>query len=207
MYLGNKLDEGLKEVSGLVLVYGASASGKSTFAMQSSLQFAKKGRVLFFDTERSFSVDRIKLMTGDYEKLLDNIIVVDIKNFEDQFNKILEVEKMVKNGEFIYVVIDSFGNFYRHALHNSDHIDTNDKVIQMLRNLKHVSKLGIPVLITNQVYSSPITGSENKAVGGTMIRNFSDSILELELSPRKITIHKPINQKISFKINNEGLVV
>ena len=53
------------DINGLCLIYGPSASGKSTLAMQTSLEFAKKGKVLFFDTEKSFSIDRIKLMDSD----------------------------------------------------------------------------------------------------------------------------------------------
>ena len=65
-------------------IFGPNGSGKSTLAMQISLEFAENNRVLFFDSENSFSIERIKLMSNEYEKLLENILVIKIKDFEDQ---------------------------------------------------------------------------------------------------------------------------
>ncbi|MBT3691239.1 AAA family ATPase [Candidatus Woesearchaeota archaeon] len=191
-------------INGLGLVYGPSASGKSTWALQTSLEFAKKGKVLFFDTEKSFSIDRIKLMDKDYEKLLENLMIISIKDFDDQVDKINQVEELVKKGNFDYVVVDSFGFFYRHGLHNQNYTEVNEKAILMLRNLKHVINLGVPVLITNQVYSDQ--EGNIKTVGGSMIRNFSDSIFELETEPRKIIFHKPEKEGLLFEIDNSGIV-
>ena len=191
------------DINGLCLIYGPSASGKSTLAMQTSLEFAKKGKVLFFDTEKSFSIDRIKLMDSDYEKLLENIMVISVSSFEDQTKKLNHVEELVKKGDFCYVVIDSFGFFYRHGLHNQNYTEVNEKAILMLRCLKHVVEMKIPVLITNQVYSDK--EGKIKTVGGNMIKNFSDSILELEVEPRKVVFHKPEKEEILFKIDNLGL--
>jgi len=39
---------------GITLVYGESATGKTTFGLQSSLTFAKDGKVLFLDCDGSF---------------------------------------------------------------------------------------------------------------------------------------------------------
>ena len=204
MILNNKLDSFFMEVRGLTLVYGPSASGKSTLAMQSSLEFAKKGKVLFFDTEKSFSIDRIKLMQSHYNKLLENIIIVPITSFDEQIIKLKNIEKLVKIGNFDYVVIDSFGIFYRHALHNFDYSDINKKTIEILKCLKHVVDLDVPVLITNQVYSDK--KGQIKTVGGQMIRNFANSIIELKLDPRKIKIHKPEENEIKFNIDNSGFI-
>jgi RecA/RadA recombinase len=205
MYFGNELDKYFEKINGLILVYGPSASGKSTFAMQSALEFAKRGKVLFLDTEKSFAIDRIKIMNPDYEKLLENLIVIDIKNFDDQVEKLKEIEKLVDEGKFKYVIVDSFGNFYRHALHNKGYTEGNEKAILMLRKLKHVVEKGVPVLITNQVYETQ--EGEIKTVGGKMIRNFSDSIIELELEPRTIRVHKPHEDSIKFKIENSGFLL
>ena len=204
MYFGNDLDNYFGKIGGLILMYGPSTSGKSTFAMQSSLQFAKKGKVLFLDTERSFAIDRIKLMDPNYKKILENIIVLNIKDFDDQVEKLKHIEELVKKGKFSYVIIDSFGNFYRHALHSKEYTEVNEQAVLMLRSLKHIVEMGIPVLITNQVYETQ--KGEIKTVGGTMIRNFSDSIIELELEPRNIKVHKPEEDNIAFKLDNSGLI-
>ena len=203
MKLNNNLDVFFEDLNGLILVYGPAASGKSTLALQSCVEFAKKGKVLFVDTEKSFSVERIKVMNKDYEKLLGNIIVMKIKDFEDQVEKLKNVEELVKKGKFCYVIIDSFGVFYRHALHNNNYSEVNEKAVLMLRNLKHVVELGIPVLITNQVYSGDEEGI--KVLGGNMIRNFSDCILELIKDPRIIKMYKPNEKEVKFEICDSGL--
>ncbi len=205
MILNNELDNFLKNINGLTLVYGPSASGKSTLAMQTSLEISKKSKVLFFDTEKSFSIDRIKLMNPNYEKLLENIIVMNVISFEDQIKKLKDIEKLVKIGNFNYVVIDSFGIFYRHALPNLGYKEVNKKTIEILKGLKHVVDLGVPVLITNQVYSDK--DDQIKTVGGQMIRNFANSIIELKLDPRKIQIQKPEISEIKFNICNSGFIL
>jgi len=131
-------------------------------------------------------------------------MIISIKDFDDQVDKINQVEELVKKGNFDYVVVDSFGFFYRHGLHNQNYTEVNEKAILMLRNLKHVINLGVPVLITNQVYSDQ--EGNIKTVGGSMIRNFSDSIFELETEPRKIIFHKPEKEGLLFEIDNSGIV-
>ncbi len=205
MILNNNLKDIFSEINGLILIYGPAASGKSTLAMQSSLEVAKKGRVLFVDTEKSFSIDRIKLMEESYEGLLKNIFIISIKDFNDQFDKLSNIEKFVEAGKFDFVVVDSFGFFYRHGLHSGDYTEVNEKAITMLRNLKHLVKEGISVLITNQVYSSPKENEDIKVIGGNMIRNFSDSIIELGIEPRKLSVLKPFEREVKVDIDNLGV--
>jgi RecA/RadA recombinase len=205
MILNNNLKEVFSEINGLILIYGPAASGKSTLAMQSSLEVAKHGKVLFVDTEKSFSIDRIKLMEESYEELLKNIFIISIKDFNDQFDKLSNIERFVEAGKFDFVVVDSFGFFYRHGLHSGRYTEVNEKAITMLRNLKHLVKDGISVLITNQVYSSPKENEDIKVIGGNMIRNFSDSIIELGIEPRKLSILKPFEKEVNIDINNLGV--
>lgn len=205
MILNNNLKDVFNEINGLILVYGPAASGKSTLAMQSSLEVAKQGRVLFIDTERSFSIERIKLMDRDYEQLLKNIVIMGIKDFNDQFDKLTNIENFVEGGKFDFIVVDSFGFFYRHELHKGEYAEVNEKAVLMLRNLKHLAKKGFSVLVTNQVYSSPNENEDIKVIGGNMIRNFSDSIIELCVEPRQLKISKPFEREININIDNSGI--
>ena len=211
MILNNELDNFLKNINGLTLVYGPSASGKSTLAMQTSLEISKKSKVLFFDTEKSFSIDRIKLMNPNYEKLLENIIVMNVISFEDQIKKLKDIEKLVKIGNFNYVVIDSFGIFYRHALPNLGYKEVNKKTIEILKGLKHVVDLGVPVLITNQVYSDFDNRDQVKMVGGDLLKYGSKCLIEVKAfaNCRGLILRKhrslPEGLEAKFKIIGDGI--
>ena len=107
------------------------------------------------------------------------------------------------SNKFDLIVLDSFGIFYRLDLKKRGHIETNEIAVKILRNLRHIAER-IPVIITNQVYDN----EEGKQVlGGKMIQNFSDYIIELETNPRLIKILKPELKNIEFNITKEGFVI
>ena len=199
----NSLNEFLNSgKSGLWLVYGPGGSGKTTLALQASLFNSLNGKkVLFLDTEKGFSLDRLKLMNKEYEKILDNLFLISVKDFEDQCNKLNKLDNLV-NDKIGLVVIDSFGNFYRKALQSGDVKEINSKVIDAFRSLKHISKRGVPVLVTNQVYENE---QGFTPIGGNLVKNFADSIIELNFKPRKILFRKPVESTKDIKINNEGI--
>jgi RecA/RadA recombinase len=186
---------------GLVLIYGSAATGKTTWGLQKSLEISKKGKVLFLDTENTFSTERIKQMDKNYIKYLDNIFIVKPKSF-DELNKKIEMFKEISN-KFDLIVLDSFGMFYRLDLKKRGHIETNKIAVKILRNLRNIAER-IPVIITNQVYDK---GEGKQVLGGKMIQNFSDYIIELETNPRLIKILKPELKNIEFNITNEGFVI
>ena len=64
-------------------IYGQSATGKTTLAFMFAISAAQEGKkVLFFDVEDSFSVDRIEQLGGS--EVLKNILVMKVKSFEEQ---------------------------------------------------------------------------------------------------------------------------
>ena len=72
-------------IRGINLVYGESATGKSTLAMQEALREAKENKkIAFIDTENSFSIERIKQMNKNYNKLIKKIFLFRPKDFLEQ---------------------------------------------------------------------------------------------------------------------------
>ena len=131
---------------------------------------------------------------------MGNILIVKPKSFEE-LNKKIEIFEKISN-KFNMIILDSFGIFYRLHLQERGHSEANEIAIKILRKLKHISGK-IPVIMTNQVYEN----SEGRHVlGGKMIRNFSDFILELNLKPRVIHIKKPNTERFNLKIENKGLI-
>tara|TARA_Y100000310_G_C20696023_1_gene825807 strand:- start:2071 stop:2670 length:600 start_codon:yes stop_codon:yes gene_type:complete len=186
---------------GIILIYGSAATGKTTFGLQKSLEISKKGKVLFLDTENTFSLERIKQMDENYEEHIDNILIVKPKSFEDLNKKVKLFEEL--NDRFDLVVLDSFGIFYRLDLQKRGYIEANDLAVDVLRKLRHIAEK-VPVIITNQVYEDE---AGKHALGGKMIQNFSDYILELQTNPKIIDMKKPVKEKLKFEIINRGLVI
>jgi len=133
---------------GITLVYGESATGKTTFGLQSSLTFAKEGKVLFLDCDGSFSLDRLKKMDPECSSYLDHFLVVNLKDLLELDSKLERFEKMVD--KFDLVVLDNIGLYYRIGL-KDNYVVTNSIIVRILRKLRHMSEK-IPVIIISQVY-------------------------------------------------------
>ena len=102
---------------GINLVYGEAATGKTTIAMQLSLETAKDGRrVIFIDSENGFSLERFKQIAGeDYSGHLGRIFLINVKDFFEQHKAIDSLRKIKNLG---LVVVDTIGMHYRIAVRN-----------------------------------------------------------------------------------------
>ncbi|MFH1209525.1 MAG: AAA family ATPase [archaeon] len=186
---------------GINLIYGEPATGKTTLAMQLALDNVDKGKIIFIDTERGFSVERIKQIDKNYEDKLNKICVINVNNFKEQGKC---VENLLKIKNIRLVVIDSLGFYYRLKL-KKDPNKANKDLDKQFQVLSDISKYSY-VLILNQVYQN-IDTKKVEVVGGNMVKNWSKSILRLEKNPRKIIFEKPYNKEIRFKIDDSGIVV
>lgn len=180
-------------IQGINLIYGESATGKTTLALQESLKEAKENKkIAFIDTENSFSIERIKQMNKDYNELIKKIFLFQPKSFLDQHELIKKLSK------FDLIVIDTIGNFYR--------IDIKDNLYQanarLKKQLEILKGLNCKVLVTNQVYFD-INKNRNRNVGDNILVKHVDNIIMLRKDPR-ILINN--NKKFDFKIDDSGLV-
>jgi len=180
-------------IKGINLVYGESATGKTTLAMQESLREAEENKkIAFIDTENSFSAERIKQMNKNYNDLIKKIFLFQPKSFVEQHELIKKLSK------FDLIVIDTVGNHYRTDVKNNLYA-ANARLNKQLKMLK---ELNCKVLITNQVYFD-IKRNRNRNVGDNILVRYVDNIIKLEKNPRKM-----INGKKEFKfgIDDSGLV-
>ncbi len=198
-FLGNGFENRL-----ISLVYGPSASGKTTLCLQTALWAAKKGRVLFIDSEGGFSIDRLKQMDLDYANYLDNIVVVNVKDFDEQIKVFENLDGMLKGGGFSVLIIDTIGMQYRKALQDSNYNYVNERILTSMRKLKHLAEdYNIPILITNQIYTN--MKGESVGVGGRLLRNFGRYLIELKKEPRRALMLKPSEKIFHFDIDNSGV--
>ena len=188
----------------ITLIYGPAASGKTTIALETTLKYAEKGRVLFIDSEEGFSIDRLKQMNPECEEILDNVVVVNVKDFNEQVKAFDNLEMMMKVGNFEIIIIDTMGMQYRKALQEGDYQYVNEKILTGLRKLSNLaSEYKIPILILNQIYTK--MNGENVGVGGNLVKNFGKYLIELKVDPRRAVVLKPFEKIIHFEINDFGI--
>jgi len=202
------LDGGYDKV--VTIIYGPAASGKTTLAMLAAIQQAKQGKKsIFVDTENGFSVERLKQLSGEnFEKVLHNTIIFSIKSFSEQQEKMEKIKLLVDNGKISLVIVDTIGSKYRVKL-NEDAYKANKSMDMQLRTLADITRQGVPVILTEQVYDN-LTNGQINLVGGNMLRNWSKCLIELEKdnSKRKAIVRKHeslTGKEVLFEIKEKGI--
>lgn len=203
------LDGGYDKV--VTIIYGPAASGKTTLAMLAAIEQAKYGeKVVFIDSENGFSIERLRQLAGsDFEEVLHNIILFKVKSFIEQADKIDKLELLIKTGKISLVIVDTIGVYYRLKL-KDDAYKANKSMDLQLRILTNISRNGIPVILTEQVYADLSKNGEINLVGGNMLRNWSKCLIELEKinSKKKAIIRKHeslTNKEVLFEIKEKGI--
>jgi len=226
----NKLLFGGYEKDIITTIYGPGGSGKSNFCMMVSVSQAKKGnKIIFIDTEGGFSGERFKQIHGgtkeEIDNSLQNILLLNPTTFEEQENAFATLLVHVKKGNVSLIIIDSIAMLYRLELGDAITAkddgrisEVNRKLAKQLRTLNEIArKQNIPVVVTNQVYSSFVQNNEDKnlerqvsMVGGDLLKYWSKCLIELRSSGgrRKLVLkkHRSLPEKIlNFEIVASGI--
>ena len=224
----NKWLYGGYEKDVITMIAGPPGSGKTNLGLLVSCSQAKKGnKVIFIDTEGGFSVDRVKQIAGeDYEKVLENILLLEPTNFEEQKKSFVKLFSQVKKGHVSLIIIDGMAMLYRLEL--GDAIKTKDsenikkvnrEIAKQMRALAEIArKQQIPIIITNQVYMGFLSEEdwkkgverETNLVGGDLFKYWSKCIIELKNDRGKkkaiLLKHRSLPQKeMSFEIKDKGV--
>jgi len=214
----------------ITMIVGPPGSGKTNFVILAATSQAKKGnKVLFIDTEGGFSPERVKqIAKEDYEKILENIFLIEIRNFDEQKETIKDLEKQLQKNNFDLIIIDGMAMLYRLELSQASYEEKdkekvkriNKDIVEEMKNLSEIARRGkISILITNQVYQDFLSKEELEKgveketyiVGGDLFQYWSKCIIELknERGKRKAFLlkHRSLPEKeITFEIKNEGIV-
>lgn len=195
----------------ITTIYGPPAVGKTTICFQYCIAALKEGKkVIYVDTEGGFSPERLKQMNSDVD--LNEIIVFSPKSFEEQHKTILNLNKQIKNPKQIgLVIIDSLVMLYRLKLGDAPQ-KINSELGEQLRLLTEISRtFHIPILVSNQMYTSFDT-KQNKMVGGNVMEYWSKTIIELDkdqdIKTAVLKKHKFQKEGIvkNFEIVQSGLI-
>jgi DNA repair protein RadB len=211
----------------ITTLYGPAGSGKTNFCILVTASQAKKGnKVIYIDTEGGFSIDRFKQILGEeYKKALENIMLMKPTTFQEQWDAFGKLLKELKaNKSISLIIVDGMTMLYRLELAEAhDDIkkvhEINSRLARQMRMLAEIArKHDIPVIITNQVYSSFLSDHDMQAgktkevnmVGGDILRYWSKCLIELqsERGKRKAILkkHRSLEEKeLNFYINNSGI--
>ncbi len=209
----DKLLNGGFEKDIITTIYGPSSSGKTNICIICAINCVKLGKkVIYVDTEGGFSIERFKQLDGEYKETFDNMIFIKPTNFEEQ-KRIFEKLKEMLNESIGLIIIDSIAMLYRLELGKSEAYDVNKELGTQLAYLTEIArKMNIPVVLTNQVYSSFEDRETVRMVGGDILKYSSKCLVELQKgrnNVRKAVLKKhrslPEEKEVIFKIEEAGL--
>jgi len=203
--------EGGYEKGVITTIYGPAASGKTNLCLLCIANSVKGQKVIYIDTEASFSLTRFKQICPDYKKALEKIIFLKPTTFKEQKKAILKLRTLLKQDIGI-IFVNSITMLYRAEMGEEDNRRLNNDLVLQLRTLLEIArKKKIPVILTAQVYADLENKDQVKVVGGTIIRNMSKCLIELKKkgSDRIAIIrkHRSIEEgkSITFRIIDEGI--
>lgn len=204
--------EGGYEKDVVTTIYGPPGSGKTNLCLLCIAHAVKNKKIIYIDTEGSFSVSRFKQIAEDYKEILKRIIFLRPLNFDEQ-KKAFETLKGIINDSVGLIVLDSIAMLYRLELGKSKNLYAinRDLGLQLSYLTEIARKQKIPVLVTNQVYPDFEKDGEIKMVGGDLLKYQSKCLIELQVidGKRKAILRKhrslPDQKEILFRITDKGI--
>lgn len=197
----------------ITTIYGPSGSGKTNLCLLPLIWAAGHGKkIIYIDTEGSFSVERLKQITKHYQKVLENVLFFKPTNFEEQKKVFKDVSRIV-NSNIGLIVVDTISMLYRLELGQTKEIyEVNSTLGQQISYLIAIARrYKLPVLVANQVYADFNEKDQVKMVGGDLLKNGSKCLIELRNGKNGVREcilrkHRSLpEKKIKFKIINKGI--
>jgi len=199
----------------ITTIYGPSGSGKTNLALLAAISMVRNNKkVIYIDTEGSFSIERLKQIASDYKKIIGKLIFLKPVSFEEQKKDFEKLKDIVDNSIGL-IIVDTIAMLYRLELGKSDEVyNVNLELGRQLSYLSEIArKKNIPVLLTNQVYANFEDKDKVNIVGGDLLKYGSKCLIELQTTPsgnRRCIIkkHRSIQpeKEIVFKIVEGGII-
>lgn len=203
----------------ITTIYGPAGSGKTVLCILCAINVARSGKkVVYVDCEGGFSLERLKQVAlhinQDYKQILSNIVFLKPTSFEEQ-KKSFEKLKSIVNDKIGLIIVDTIAMLYRLELSKNEDIhEVNVELGKQISYLTEIArKKGIPVLITNQVYTDFDARDKVNIVGGDILKYGSKCLIELQITPngnRRLILkkHRSMQEEkeIIFKIVDGGVI-
>jgi DNA repair protein RadB len=203
--------EGGYENEIITTIYGPPGTGKTNLCLLCMVNNYDK-KIIYVDTEGSFSITRIKQLADNYEEVLKKVIVLTPTNFDEQ-KKVFEKLKNLISNKIGLIIIDSIAMLYRLEIGiTKDIFKVNrDLGVQLVNLIQTARKFKIPVIVTNQVYADFEDKSKINMVGGDILRYASKCLIELQRNDKekKAILRKhrslPEGKEVFFTIKDTGI--
>lgn len=185
--------EGGYESDVVTTISGPPGAGKTNFCLLAMTSIKDK-KILYIDTEGSFSVARFKQVCPEYEDFLNRTIFLTPTTYTEQKEAFDFMRKAVDE-KFGLIIIDSMASLYRLELGASNDIQnvTRELGLHMAMLTEIARKKKIPVIMTTQVYADFEDREKTRTVGGDTIKYWSRAMLEIQRvrgDLRRITVTK-----------------
>jgi len=198
----------------ITTLYGPSGIGKSNICLAAiSSVFASGKKIIFIDTENSFSFDRFKQLNPQkHEEMLDYIIILRAHNYHEMKNIFFKLPELLQDDVGL-IVVDGIATHYRVEVSRGDRKACNADLSIWMNMLGEIAyRYNIPVVLTSQVYSDFSEKDKVNIVGGDLIKYSSKCLIELvrDGNDRLLHLikHRSLEEgvKKKFEIWDEGIL-
>ena len=184
--LDNLLQGGI-ECGEVTLLYGESATGKTTTCIQAATSIATRGlKVLFIDSDNSFTQQRFHQIAGETSRSLSELIMLFFPDTFEEQRILVESLNNYVTPQLGMVVIDSMSTLYRAAFSKVESVfDLNRDLTRQLAYLADLTRSKeIACLITSQVHARlNSVGDQVEPVARRAITHFSSTIIRIRNTP------------------------
>jgi len=196
----------------ITTIYGPPSAGKTNFCLLAMANLKEK-KILYIDTEGSFSLSRFKQICPEYEEVLSRTLFLTPTTYSEQ-KEAFEFMRKAVDEKFGLIIIDSIASLYRLELGVSNDVQNVNRELglHMAMLTEIARKKHIPVLMTSQAYQDFEDREKIRAIGGDAVKYWSRAMLEIQKvrgDLRKIVIakHRSIKEGnfVTFRIVQTGL--
>ena len=183
----DKLLQGGLDRGEITLIYGESSTGKTTACIQAATSIAIAGfKVLFIDSDNSFTQQRFHQIAGKSSHLLSELIMLFFpETFEEQRILVESLNNYI-TPQLGIVIIDSVSTLYRAAFSKAESVfDLNRDLTRQLAYLADLTRSKeIACLITNQVHARLNSiGDQVEPVARRAVTHFPSTIIRIRNTP------------------------
>lgn len=222
----NRLLGGGLETQAITEFVGEFGSGKSQLCMKLSIaaQLPRndgglEGRVLFIDTEGTFSAERVyqmaQAMQLQPEKILEGIMCGRVYNSDHQVLAVDHAFKMCQDENIKLLIIDSVLSHFRSEYIGRETLaERQQKLNSHLHKLTRLAQaLNLSVVVTNQVQANPqaFFGDPTRPAGGNILAHASTHRIMLKKASGGLRCAKVIDSpylpesEAYFQITEKGI--